>query len=329
MLFKSFIARMLRCLDPELAHNTTILGLKLLDKLHLLRHRVMEDRLDILGLSFPNRVGLAAGFDKNGEAIDALLKLGFGFVEIGTVTPMPQSGNPFPRVFRLSSDEAVINRYGFNSKGVAAVVENLKKRKVSGIVGVNIGKNKSTPLEDAYADYAFCLNRVAPYADYITVNISSPNTPALRALQSEQYLGDLLHNLVKTRDVLAVSLNKRLPLLVKISPDCCPDDIQSMARTFIQTQIDGVIATNTTIDKTAVSRHPHAEEAGGLSGKPLFEKSTAVLQQFHQALKGKVPLIGVGGIHNKQTAQAKYDAGADLIQVYTSLIYGAELTDFI
>ncbi len=276
---------------------------------------------ECLGLRFPNAVGLAAGFDKDGAYIDALGMLGFGHIEVGTVTPRPQSGNPRPRLFRLPAARALINRMGFNNAGVDALVRNLAGRRYPGIVGVNIGKNRDTPLDRANEDYCHCLHKVYPQADYVAVNISSPNTPGLRELQHAQALAPMLAQLKANQAELAQRHARYVPLLVKVAPDLPADDIETMARIIREAGIDGVIATNTTLSRAAVAGLPHADEAGGLSGQPLRELATATLARFRQALGEAIPLIGVGGIMSAADAQAKLNAGAQLIQVYTGMIY--------
>lgn len=276
---------------------------------------------ECLGLRFPNAVGLAAGFDKDGAYIDALGMLGFGHIEVGTVTPRPQSGNPRPRLFRLPTARGLINRMGFNNAGVDALVRNLAGRRYPGIVGVNIGKNRDTPLDRAHEDYCHCLHKVYPQADYVAVNISSPNTPGLRELQHAQALAPMLAELKASQAELAKRHARYVPLLVKVAPDLTATDIEAMARIIREAGIDGVIATNTTLSRAAVAGLPHADEAGGLSGQPLRELATATLGRFRQALGEKIPLIGVGGIMSAADAQAKLNAGAQLIQVYTGMIY--------
>ncbi|MGV8930613.1 MAG: quinone-dependent dihydroorotate dehydrogenase [Luteimonas sp.] len=274
------------------------------------------------GLTFPNPVGLAAGLDKNGTHIDALLSLGFGFVEVGTVTPEPQVGNPKPRMFRLPQHRAVINRLGFNNDGVEALVRNVARaRRQHGLLGINIGKNKDTPNELAGADYLFCLERVYPLADYITVNISSPNTAGLRELQEEQALRRLIGTLREEQERLGAQHGRRVPMLVKVAPDLSDDDIDAAARVLGDLQVDGVIATNTTVSRIAVQEHPLARETGGLSGEPLMNKSTAVLRMMRTRLPDAIPLIGVGGILSGADAAKKMAAGATLVQCYTGLVY--------
>ncbi len=275
-----------------------------------------------LGLTFPNPVGLAAGLDKNGAHIDALLSLGFGFVEVGTVTPLPQPGNPRPRMFRLPQQQAVINRLGFNNQGVDVLVRNVERaQRKTGLLGINIGKNKDTPNEDAVADYMVCLRRVYPLADYVTVNISSPNTAGLRELQEEQALRKLVGTLRDEQEKLAARHGKRVPLLVKIAPDLSENDIDAAARVLGDLAVDGVIATNTTISREGVEGARHAQQAGGLSGAPLMGQATTVLRMLRTRLPDSIPLIGVGGILHGADAATKQAAGALLVQTYTGLVY--------
>ena len=274
------------------------------------------------GLTFPNPVGLAAGLDKNGAHIDALLALGFGFVEVGTVTPRPQPGNPKPRMFRLPQQEAVINRLGFNNEGVDALVRNVERaRRIGGLLGINIGKNKDTPNESAEDDYLHCLRKVYPLADYVTVNISSPNTAGLRELQEEQALRRLVSALRDEQEKLAGQHGKRVPMLVKIAPDLSESDIDAAGRVLGDLAVDGVIATNTTIARDGVEGARFADEVGGLSGAPLMGKSTAVLRMLRTRLPEAIPLVGVGGILHGADAATKQAAGATLMQFYTGLIY--------
>jgi len=274
------------------------------------------------GLTFPNPVGLAAGLDKNGAHIDALLALGFGFVEVGTVTPRPQPGNPKPRMFRLPQQEAVINRLGFNNDGVDALVRNVgKARRGGGLLGINIGKNKDTPNESAEDDYLHCLRKVYGLADYITVNISSPNTAGLRELQEEQALRRLVSVLRDEQEALASHHGRRVPMLVKIAPDLSENDIDAAGRVLGDLGVDGVIATNTTIGREGVEGARHADEVGGLSGAPLLSRSTAVLRMLRTRLPESIPLVGVGGILHGADAATKQAAGALLVQVYTGLVY--------
>lgn len=282
---------------------------------------VPQQPVEVMGIQFPNPVGLAAGLDKNADYLDGLAALGFGFIEVGTVTPRPQPGNPKPRLFRLPAAEAIINRMGFNNKGVDHLVEQVKKSRYQGILGINIGKNLDTPVEKAVDDYLICLHKVYPYADYVTVNISSPNTPGLRNLQYGEALASLIAKLKEAQAVLAEQHQKKVPLAVKIAPDMSSEEITQVADVFLSHQIDGVIATNTTIDKSGVSDLPHGNEQGGLSGKPLTDQSTAVIKQLAEALGGRIPIIGVGGIHDAASAAAKIAAGASLVQIYSGFIF--------
>ncbi|MCL6711406.1 quinone-dependent dihydroorotate dehydrogenase [Pseudomonas sp. R2.Fl] len=281
----------------------------------------------LLGLTFPNPVGLAAGLDKNGAHVEALFGLGFGFVEVGTVTPRPQPGNPKPRMFRLPAHQAVINRLGFNNEGVDALVRNIERiRRRTGVLGINIGKNKDTSNERAASDYLYCLERVYPLADYITVNISSPNTAGLRELQEEQALRQLIGSLREAQEDLAAQHGRRVPMLVKVAPDLSDDDIDAVARVLGDLGVDGVIATNTTVSRISVQDDPLAHETGGLSGAPLMGQSTLVLRRLRTRLPDRIPLIGVGGILSGADAVAKMAAGASLVQVYSGMVYrGPEL----
>jgi dihydroorotate dehydrogenase len=312
-------------LDAERAHGV---GLATLEALYraglsgLVANRPQPWPTKLLGLTFPNPVGLAAGLDKNGAHVDALLALGFGFVEVGTVTPRPQPGNPKPRMFRLPAHEAIINRLGFNNEGVDALVRNVSRaRRKHGLLGINIGRNKDTPNESAEQDYLFCLERVYPLADYITVNISSPNTAGLRELQEEQALRRLVGILREAQERLGAQHGKRVPMLVKVAPDLSDDDIDAAGRVLADLQVDGVIATNTTVSRLAVQDDPQARESGGLSGAPLMDKATAVLRMLRTRLPASIPLIGVGGVLSGADAAQKMAAGASLVQLYTGLVY--------
>ena len=313
-------------LAPERAHELTLSLLKSSHKMGLMRQNVAAKPVTCMGIEFPNPVGLAAGLDKNGAYIDALAGQGFGFIEIGTITPRPQAGNPHPRLFRLPQAKAIINRMGFNNEGVDQLVENVKAAKFKGILGINIGKNADTPVEKAVDDYLICLEKVYNYASYITVNISSPNTKNLRSLQSGDALTELLETLKNRQLELAQEYQHYVPLVLKVAPDLDETDIAFIAKQLLQFKIDGLIVTNTTLSREGVEGLAHAEEAGGLSGAPVFEKSTACLAAFSQVLKGQIPLIGVGGILSGADAVAKKQAGASLVQVYSGLIYtGPEL----
>lgn len=308
-------------LAPERAHELTLSLLKSSHKMGLMRQNVAAKPVTCMGIEFPNPVGLAAGLDKNGAYIDALAGQGFGFIEIGTITPRPQAGNPHPRLFRLPQAKAIINRMGFNNDGVDQLVENVKAAKFKGILGINIGKNADTPVEKAVDDYLICLEKVYNYASYITVNISSPNTKNLRSLQSGDALTELLETLKKRQLELAQEYQHYVPLVLKVAPDLDNSDIAFIAKQLLQFKIDGLIVTNTTLSREGVEGLEHAEEAGGLSGAPVFEKSTACLAAFAAVLKRQIPLIGVGGILSGADAAAKKQAGASLVQVYSGLIY--------
>ncbi len=308
-------------LAPERAHELTLSLLKSSYNMGMMRQNVAAKPVTCMGIEFPNPVGLAAGLDKNGAYIDALAAQGFGFIEIGTITPLPQAGNPHPRLFRLPKAKAIINRMGFNNDGVDQLVENVKAAKFKGILGINIGKNAVTPVEKAVDDYLICLEKVYNYASYVTVNISSPNTKNLRSLQSGDALTELLETLKKRQLELAQQYQHYVPLVLKVAPDLQAEDIQFIAQQLLKFKIDGLIVTNTTLSREGVEGLEHAEETGGLSGAPVFEKSTACLAAFSKLLQGQIALIGVGGILSGADAVAKKQAGASLVQVYSGLIY--------
>ena len=314
-------------LSPETAHCVTLAAIAKAFKLGLLKRQIIACRpRHIMGIEFPNPVGLAAGLDKKGKYLEALSALGFGFIEIGTVTPRPQSGNPAPRIFRIPQAQAIINRLGFNNQGVDQLIENIKSSNYKGILGINIGKNFDTPIENAVDDYRICLRRVYQYASYITINISSPNTQNLRQLQSAEALDTLLFELKSEQRNLAQKYGKYTPLVVKIAPDLDTPQIASMAALLTKHQIDGVIATNTTLSRNGIEHIAVSQEAGGLSGAPLTRHATIIIRQLHDALQGSIPIIGVGGIMSAEDAKEKLDSGACLIQLYTGLIYrGPEL----
>jgi dihydroorotate dehydrogenase len=315
-------------LDPEVAHERTMSAFARLQNTPAQcawwQARV-DDPLTLAGLRFPNRIGLAAGLDKNGRCIDGLGATGFGFIEVGTVTPKAQPGNPKPRLFRLPEAQALINRLGFNNDGLDAFIANVKRartfRQRGGILGLNIGKNAATPIERAVDDYLLGLDGVYPHADYVTVNISSPNTKNLRELQGDAALDALLAALQARRLELAAAHGRSVPIFVKIAPDLDDAQVALIARTLRRNRIDGVVATNTTLSRDAVKGLPHAEEAGGLSGRPLFAASNRVIGQLRSALGAGYPIIGVGGVMSGADAVAKIDAGADLVQFYTGFIY--------
>ena len=310
-------------LRPDRAHRIATGSLQLLTALRggEAVARVHRAAHEVMGLRFPNAVGLAAGFDKSGRYVDALAQLGFGFIEVGTVTPRAQPGNPPPNLFRLVEDRALINRMGFNNDGVDAVVRRLEKRRYRGICGVNIGKNFDTPLDAAVNDYLTCLRAVYATADYVTVNISSPNTPGLRDLQGEASLDQLLTELVNARETLSSTHRKRVPLLVKIAPDLDEPALLSICRVLLQSGVDGVVATNTTTARPSSLRSAHASESGGLSGAPLHAASVSVIRLLRAHLGPAFPIVGVGGIGSVAAARATVSAGANLIQLYTGLIY--------
>ncbi|GAB1386585.1 quinone-dependent dihydroorotate dehydrogenase [Melaminivora sp.] len=316
-------------LDPEAAHELTLAGLARTQGTPLQAlwsEAAVSDPIELAGLRFPNRVGLAAGLDKNARCIDALAAMGFGFVEVGTVTPRGQPGNPKPRMFRLPQAQALINRLGFNNEGLDAFIANVQRSRVRAqgqplLLGLNIGKNASTAIEQATQDYLTCLAGVYPHADYVTVNISSPNTQNLRALQSDEALDGLLSAIAAERQRLAQAQGRRVPIFVKIAPDLDQAQVAVIAATLQRHGMDGVIATNTTIARDAVAQLPHGQEAGGLSGAPVREKSNAVIGQLRAALGPAFPIIGVGGILSAQDAVDKIRAGADVVQIYTGLIY--------
>ena len=323
LVFYPLARTALFALDPELAHNLALGSLQKLQKLHLaqLMGACIYAPVEVMGLKFSNPVGLAAGLDKNGEYIDALAAMGFGFIEVGTVTPRPQPGNPKPRMFRLKEHEALINRLGFNNLGLDAFVANVRGAKFKGVLGLNIGKNADTPTDNAVDDYMTCLKGVYPFASYVTVNISSPNTKGLRDLQAAAQLDKLLSTLKAEQVRLAKKHKKHVPLVLKIAPDLDLKSIREIAALTLESGFEGIIATNTTISRDAVRDHPLAKETGGLSGRPLFSSSTEVLRELARALKGNIPLIGVGGIMSGADAKAKMNAGASLVQIYTGFIY--------
>ena len=319
----SLVRRALFITDPETAHGLALEALRLGHGLGAtsLLCKTISQPVTVMGLEFPNPVGMAAGMDKNGDYIDALGSVGFGFVEIGTVTPRPQPGNPKPRVFRLEKATAMINRLGFNNKGVDYLVRQVQKRKFSGILGINIGKNFDTPNDKAVDDYLIGLEKVYPHADYITINISSPNTKDLRDLQDAEQLDALLGALNSRRIELADEFDKRVPLVVKVAPDLEDQQIPEIAEVVVRSEFDGLIATNTTISREEVKGLPHAEEQGGLSGAPVKDRSNHVLAAFRAALPAEIALIGTGGITRGEDAAEKIELGADLVQFYTGFVY--------
>jgi dihydroorotate dehydrogenase len=320
----SLARQLLFRLDAEQAHALALQAIEAAYRTGtnpLISRRPAPLKTRAFGIEFPNPVGCAAGLDKNGEHVDALLGLGFGFVEIGTVTPRPQAGNPKPRMFRIPEKRAVINRLGFNNLGVDALVRNVEKARRHGILGINIGKNKDTPNERAAEDYIHCMERVYALADYITVNISSPNTTGLRDLQDEETLRRFIGELREVQEELGGVHGHRVPMLLKVSPDMGDETLDGMAAVLNAARIDGVIVSNTTVDRSELAGHPLAGEAGGLSGEPLYARSTAVLRKLRLRLDDAIPLIGVGGILSGADAAGKVSAGAALVQFYTGLVY--------
>jgi len=318
------VKKILFMFNPESAHEVSLRGLNLLYRFNLINLFFGKNKLkpvNVMGINFPNKVGLAAGLDKDGEYFQALSACGFGFVEIGTVTPLAQDGNDKPRLFRLVSAEAIINRMGFNNKGVDNLLENVKRSSFKGVLGINIGKNKNTSEDDAVNDYLICLEKVYSHADYITINISSPNTPGLRNLQFGETLNNLLRDLKFKQRELTQQQDRYVPLVVKVAPDMDDNDIETLANTFIEYSIDGVIISNTTLSRDGVENMPDVNQKGGLSGKPLKEKADHSLQVMAAHLNKKIPIIAVGGISNAEDAKLKIKLGASLVQIYTGFIY--------
>ena len=317
-----YIRSFLFLLNPELAHHLSMKGLTLACFFGLIREKnIPSEPITIMGLNFPNRVGLAAGLDKNAEYITPLAKLGFGFIEVGTVTPRSQPGNSKPRSFRLIKDEGIINRFGFNNVGIDQFINNIKKAKFNGVLGINIGKNYDTPIDKAVEDYLTCFRKAYRYAGYIAINVSSPNTKNLRNLQSDKYLEILLKSLKREQKILHKKFKKLVPFVVKISPDNSSKQLDSIAKLLLKYKVDGVIATNTTIDRKGILTSKYAMEEGGLSGAPLNKKSTNVIKHLNKCLNGKIPIIGVGGIITADDGIEKINNGASLIQIYTGLIF--------
>lgn len=323
-MYYPFVRKALFQLDPERAHDLTLQQLKRISGtplMGMIRQSLPFKPVTCMGLTFKNPLGLAAGLDKNGECIDAFGAMGFGSIEIGTVTPRPQPGNDKPRMFRIVAAEGIINRMGFNNLGVDNLVENVKKAHFDGILGINIGKNKDTPVEDGKEDYLTCMDKIYPYAGYIAINISSPNTPGLRSLQYGDALDDLLAA-IKTRQYdLQQIHHKYVPVAVKIAPDLSEEELTQVADSLVRHHIDGVIATNTTLDRELVKGLKHAEEAGGLSGRPVQLRSTEIVRRLALELRGRIPIIGVGGIDSLVSAREKITAGASLVQIYSGFIY--------
>lgn len=319
-----FCRKLLFKLDAEKAHDISLTSLKWLEisgLLTLLLPKPNYKPVQVMGLTFPNAVGLAAGLDKNADYLEGLARLGFGFVEVGTVTPRPQPGNTKPRLFRLEQAEAIINRMGFNNKGVDHLLEQVQIADTPALIGINIGKNFDTPIEKAIDDYLIGFNKVYAHADYVTINISSPNTPGLRTLQFGAALDQLLETLKHAQATQHASHQRYVPMAVKVAPDLQAEELLQLADTFTRYQVDAVIATNTTLDRDTVMGIKNSDQAGGLSGRPLFAKSTEIVRQFRQALPVDMPIIAAGGIASAEDAQQKIDAGAQLVQIYSGLIF--------
>lgn len=319
-----FVRPLLFALNAETAHELTLKALKIAHAAGWTQSfipQLLDNPVTVMGLTFKNPVGLAAGLDKNGDYIDSLAALGFGFIEIGTVTPRPQAGNPKPRLFRIPEHQAIINRMGFNNKGIDHLLQQVGKSSYEGILGINIGKNADTPIERAQEDYLIGLRKAYPVADYVTINISSPNTKNLRQLQQGDESRKLVSALKEEQLKLQSTHGKYVPIAVKIAPDLTSEDIGHMAKLLLEFELDGVIATNTTIDRLMIGDHPLALENGGLSGRPVMNKSTAVVKRLSAELQGKIPIIAVGGIMSAEDAREKFAAGAQLVQLYSGLIY--------
>ncbi len=320
----SILRNLLFRLNPETSHEFSLDAIGAAGRLGLLglvSRKVKSYPVNVMGLTFPNPVGLAAGLDKNGDYFNALGQLGFGFVEIGTITPVAQLGNDKPRLFRLAKHQAIINRMGFNNKGVKHLVAQVRRREYLGVLGINIGKNAKTPVADALDDYKICLREVYAHADYITVNVSSPNTPGLRELQFGDSLSDLLAGIKQEQALLTQQQGRYVPIAIKIAPDMDVGAIKQVAAALLEHGLDGVIATNTTVGREGVEDDPQHCEAGGLSGLPVKDKSTAVIKALAEALNGEIPIIGVGGINTPEAALEKMQAGASLVQIYSGFIY--------
>lgn len=322
MLYK-LARQMLFAMPTEFTHDFSMMAIAKAHRLNIpLNHaQNLFAPVDVMGIRFKNPVGLAAGLDKNGDYIDGLAALGFGFVEIGTITPRPQPGNPKPRLFRAPEQRAIVNRMGFNNKGVDHLVKQVRACRYEGVLGINIGKNKDTPIENASDDYLACLRKVYEHATYVTVNISSPNTADLRSLQHGSALSDLLSVLKDEQALLEAKHQKRVPMVVKIAPDLSDAEVEFIAETLLAKEVEGLIVSNTTADKSVLKDKRLAEEAGGLSGAPLLVAANFVQRKMQKQLAGKIPIIGVGGICSAEDAQSKFDLGASLVQIYTGFIY--------
>jgi dihydroorotate dehydrogenase len=323
-MFYPLVKKALFQLDPERAHEFTFRQLRMVTGTPLevlVRQQVPSKPVSCMGITFDNPLGLAAGLDKDGDCIDALGAMGFGSIEVGTVTPRPQPGNDKPRLFRIVPAQGLINRMGFNNHGVDNLVENVKKSHYKGVLGINIGKNKDTPVENGKDDYLICMDKVYPYAGYIAINISSPNTPGLRSLQYGEALDDLLAAIKNKQQMLQEKHHKYVPVAVKIAPDLSLEELVQIADSLVRHNIDGVIATNTTLDRKLIAGLRHCEQTGGLSGRPLQSPSTEIIRLLAKELQGRLPIIGVGGIDSLVSAREKMQAGAELIQIYSGFIY--------
>lgn len=323
-MFYPVIKKALFQLDPERAHEFTFQQLRRLSNTPfecLIRQSVPTKPVTCMGLSFKNSLGLAAGLDKDGDCIDALGAMGFGHIEVGTVTPRPQPGNDKPRLFRVVEAEGLINRMGFNNHGVDNLIENVKKSRFGGVLGINIGKNKDTPVEQGKDDYLICMDKVYAHAGYIAINISSPNTPGLRSLQYGEALDDLLQAIKNQQEALQQQHQKYVPIAVKIAPDLSDEELIQIADSLVRHHIDGVIATNTTLHRDLIQGLNHCGQTGGLSGRPLQQRSTQVIRRLAQELNGRLPIIGVGGVDSLMAAREKMDAGASLVQIYSGFIF--------
>lgn len=323
-MFYPVIKKALFQLDPERAHEFTFQQLRRITNTpfeFLVRQSVPTKPVTCMGISFKNPLGLAAGLDKDGDCIDALGAMGFGFIEVGTVTPRPQPGNDKPRLFRVVEAEGLINRMGFNNHGVDNLVENVKKSRFGGVLGINIGKNKDTPVEQGKDDYLICMDKVYAHAGYIAINISSPNTPGLRSLQYGEALDDLLQAIKNKQEALHQQHQKYVPIAVKIAPDLSDEELIQIADSLVRHKMDGVIATNTTLDRSLIEGLNHCGQTGGLSGRPLQQRSTEIIRRLSQELNGRLPIIGAGGIDSLMAAREKVAAGATLVQIYSGFIY--------
>ena len=323
-IFFSIYRRLIFLLPPEAAHAVSLSSAEIIYKSWLkdiFKTMPIQTKKSAMGINFPNALGLAAGFDKNGDYLNFLSNIGFGYLEIGTVTPRPQFGNPKPRIFRITNEMAIINHLGFNNKGINHMKAKLSDFDRTIPIGINIGKNSSTPMDKAYQDYEYCMKEIFYLADYITLNISSPNTKNLRDLQLSQFFEDFLKNIKRLHDNLIKKYKKHVPLIIKISPDIALKDLNELSLLLLKYEIDGVIATNTTVDKNILKNKKFRDFKGGVSGKPIINKSNKIIEQLANLLNKKITIIGVGGIISPSTAKDKIESGAELLQLYTGLVY--------